>query len=122
MDIPAGFKRWRFHWFQCPACRHHDWKAFVNVGTTREPLRIVYRFWCERCGSYSALQQPMMATLNALVILFLVGPIAFVILYRALLAGLPFEWLVAIFGAVWLVQPLVFLAMTKWAYRYVPAG
>ena len=120
MNIPAGFKRWRCHWFECPGCGHHDYRAFANVGMAREPLRMVWRFWCERCGAYSTLQQPMLPTINALVLLFLLGPIAFVIVYRGLLAGLPFEWLVAIFGAVWLIQPLVFLAFTKWLYRYVP--
>jgi len=88
----------------------------------REPTRIVWRFWCERCGAYASLRQPMMPTINALVILFLLGPIAFAILYRALLAGLSFEGLVAIFGVVWLVQPLIFLAITRLAYRYVPAA
>ena len=122
MDIPSGFRRWRFHWFECPACGHRDWRAFANVGVARQPARMVWRFWCERCGAYSTLQQPMMPSINALVILFLLGPIAFVILYRALLAGLPFEWLVAIFGAVWIAQPLVFLAITKLAYRYVPSA
>ena len=122
MDIPAGFKRWRFHWFECPACGHRANRAFAHVGMARRPLRLVTRFWCERCGAYSVLQQPMMPTINALILLFLVGPIAFVILYRAMLAGLPFEWLVTIFGAVWLVQPLVFFAITKWMYRYVPAA
>ena len=121
MNIPAGFKRWRCHWFECPTCGHRDYRAWSNVTLARKPVRMLWRFWCERCGAYAALEQPLMPTLNALVMLFLLGPIAFVILYRGLLGGLSFEWLVAIFGAVWLVQPLVFLAFTKWLYRYVPS-
>jgi hypothetical protein len=122
MSIPSGFRKWRFHWFECPSCGHRDWRAWANVSMAREPVRIACSFWCERCGAFSTLQQPMMPTINASVMLFLLGPIAFVILYRGLATGLPFEWLVAIFGVVWLVQPLVFLAFTKWLYRYVPAA
>jgi predicted RNA-binding Zn-ribbon protein involved in translation (DUF1610 family) len=121
VDVPQGFRRWRFHWFECPACGHRDWRAYANVNMPREPRRILWRFWCERCGAFAALQQRAMPTINALIILFLLGPVAFTIVYRALLAGLSFESLVAIFGVVWLLQPLVFLALTKLAYRYVPA-
>jgi len=64
----------------------------------------------------------MMPSIGAAIILLLVGPIAFAILYRALLAGLPFQWLVVIFGAIWIAQPLVFLAITRWTYRYLPAA
>ena len=122
MDIPAGFKRWRFHWFECPACRHRDWRAFASVSLARQPVRMLWRFWCERCGAFATLSRPMMPSVNALLILLLVGPIAFVILYRALLAGLPFEWLVAIFGVIWIAQPLVLLGMTRYTYRYLPAS
>ena len=122
MNVPAGFKRWRFHWFECPSCGHRDFRSYANVSMTRQPARMVWRFWCERCGAYSTLQQPMMPTINALIILFLIGPIAFIVIYRALVAGLPFEWLVAIFGAIWVAQPLILLGMTRWAYRYVPAS
>jgi hypothetical protein len=122
MTIPAGFKRWRCHWFECPTCGHRDWRAWSNVTMTRQPVGILWRFWCERCGAFATLSQPKMPSINALVLLLLIGPVGFFVLYRALLAGLPFEWLVVIFGAVWLVQPLVFLAITKWAYRYVPAA
>jgi len=121
MNIPAGFRRWRFHWFECPACGHRDYRTFASVGMAREPLRMVWRFWCERCGAYATLARPMMPSINALVLLFLLGPIGFVILYRAMLAGLPFEWLVTIVGVIWLVQPLVFVGITRWLYRYVPA-
>ena len=121
MDVPSGFKRWRFHWFECPACGHRASRAFANVSVARMPIRVVWRFWCERCGAYSALERPMMPSIGAAIILLLVGPIAFAILYRALLAGLPFQWLVAIFGAIWIAQPLVLLAITRWTYRYLPA-
>jgi len=122
MAIPAGFKKWRFHWFECPACGHHDWRAWANVSMAREPLRIAWRFWCERCGAYSTLRQPMIPSWTAAAILLLVGPIAFVFIYRAMLAGLPFEWLVVVFGAVWVTYPLIFLAVTRWLYRYVPVA
>jgi hypothetical protein len=122
MEVPSGFKRWRFHWFECPGCGHRASRAFANVSMAREPVRMVWRFWCEGCGALSTLSRPMMPSINALIILFLLGPIGFVILYRALLAGLPFEWLVTIFGVLWIVQPLVFLAITRWAYRYVPSA
>lgn len=121
MDAPAGYRRWRFHWFECPSCGHRASRAFANVSTARAPLRIAWRFWCERCGAYSALERPMMPSIGALIILLLVGPVAFVIIYRALLAGLPFQWLVVIFGVIWIAQPLVLLAITRWTYRYLPA-
>ena len=121
MNIPPGFKRWRCHWFECPSCGHRAWRTFANVGMAREPTRIVWRFWCERCGAFATLAKPAMPSFNAATILLLVGPIAFVLLYRALLAGTRFEWLVLLFAAVWVVQPLVFLAFTRWMYRYVPA-
>lgn len=122
MDIPAGFKRWRFHWFECPACRHRDWRTFARVGMTRQPVGIVYRFWCERCGAFAALARPMLPSLLAALIFLLIGPLSFVLIYRAMLSGLRFEWLVAIFGVMWIAQPLVLLAFTRWLYRYVPAA
>lgn len=120
MDTPAGFKRWRFHWFECPTCGHRASRAYANVSAARNPTRMVWRFWCERCGAYATLSRPMMPTIVAGVILLFVGPAAFVVLYRALLAGLPFEWLVVVFGAFWVVYPLIFLALTRCTYRYVP--
>ena len=74
MDIPAGFKRWRFHWFECPACRHRDWRTFARVGMTRQPVGIVYRFWCERCGAFAALARPMLPSLLAALIFLLITP------------------------------------------------
>ena len=121
MDIPAGFKRWRFHWFECPSCRHRGWQTFANVGMAREPVRIVWRFWCERCGAFATLAKPLMPTWLALAILFFIGPISFGVVYRAMLAGLRFEWLVLIFGAFWIASPLFLAVATRWAYRYVPA-
>ena len=78
------------------------------------------RAWCERCGAFSTLQRPIMPTVAALLLLFLVGPISFAVVYRLLLSGLRFEWLVLAFGAFWIVSPLVLLAITRWAYKYVP--
>jgi hypothetical protein len=122
MDTPPGFKRWRFHWFECPACGHRDWRAWANVSVARQPARIVWRFWCERCGAFSTLKQPIMPSITAALIFLLVGPIAFLIIYRALLAGLRFEWLVLVFAAIWVAQPLVLLAITRYTYRYLPAS
>ena len=119
MAIPAGFRKWRFHWFECPACRHRAWQTFASVSVGRQPTRLVWRFWCERCGAYSTLKQPMLPTIAALVILFLVGPVAFAVVYRSLLAGLRFEWLVLLFAAFWVTYPLLFLAITRWGYKYV---
>lgn len=121
MDIPAGFKRWRFHWFQCPSCGHRDWKTFASVGIAREPARMVWRFWCERCGAFATLAKPMMPSWLAAAIFLFIGPVSFVFIYRAMLAGLRFEWLVLLFGAFWVAQPLIILATTRWLYRYVPA-
>lgn len=118
--IPAGFRKWRFHWFECPACGHRAYRTFANVAVTRRPPRMLWRFWCERCGAYASLKEPRMPGIAALLILFLVGPVAFVIVYRALLAGFRFEALVLAFGAVWMLYPLVFLAITRWVYKYVP--
>src|SRR5262245_19164632 len=122
MPIPTGFRKWRFHWFECPTCRQHSWQTFANVSVGREPTRMVWRFWCERCGAYSTLAKPMMPSYVAALLLLLVGPISFVLIYRAMLSGLRFEWLVAIFGVIWIAQPLIFLATTRWLYRYVPAS
>lgn len=121
MHAPPGFRRWRFHWFECPACGHRAYRAFANVAMGREPTRIVWRFWCERCGTYSTLAKPMMPSYVAAALLLFVGPVSFVFIYRAVLAGLRFEWLVLIFGAFWIAQPLVLLAITRFIYRYVPA-
>jgi hypothetical protein len=121
MDVPAGYKRWRFHWFECPSCGHRASRAFAEVSMAREPMRIVWRFWCERCGAFAALKQPMMPGVAAALILLFVGPIAFVALYRGLLAGLSFPWLVLVFAAFWILYPLVFLAITRYTYRYLPA-
>lgn len=122
MDVPSGFKRWRCHWFECPACGHRDWRAFANVGMTRQPLRMVWRYWCERCGAYSGLKQPKMPQVMAALIFLFIGPLSFVFVYRAMLAGLGFEWLVLLFGGFWIVLPLVILALTRCLYRYVPAA
>jgi hypothetical protein len=119
VPIPAGFRKWRFHWFECPACRHRAWQTFANVSAARNPTRMVWRFWCERCGGYAMLASPMMPTVAASLMLLLVGPIAFVFVYRALLAGLRFEWLVLIWGGFWIAYPLLFLAITRWLYKYV---
>lgn len=122
MNTPAGFRKWRCHWFECPACGHHDWRAWANVSMARDPTRIVWRYWCERCGAYSGLKQPKMPHIMAALIFLLIGPVSFAVIYRAMLAGLGFEWLVLLFGAFWIVQPLVILAFTRWLYRYVPAA
>jgi hypothetical protein len=121
MDAPTGFKRWRFHWFECPACGHRATRSFAEVRMVRAPTRIVWRFWCERCGAFAALKQPMMPAMAAGLILLFVGPVAFVALYRGLLAGLTFPWLVVVFAAFWILYPLVFLAITRYTYRYLPA-
>lgn len=121
MDAPSGFRRWRFHWFECPACGHRDWRAFAHVSAAKDPLRIVWRYWCPRCGAYSALRQPSMPSYVAGAILLFVGPVSFVFLYRAMLAGLGFELTVLLFAAFWVSYPLVFLALTRALYRYVPA-
>lgn len=121
MPIPSGFRKWRFHWFECPACGQRSWQTFAHVRMTREPVRLVWRFWCRHCGAYATLAKPMMPSVAAALMFLLIGPVAFVFIYRAMLAGWRFESLVVIFGAVWLAQPLIVLAMTRWAYRYVPA-
>jgi len=121
MDIPSGFKRWRFHWFECPACGHRDWRAFSNVVTVRESPYLAWRFWCERCGAYSKPAKPMMPMIVGAVVLFLVGPLSFVFIYRAMLAGLGFEWLVLLFGALWVTSPLAVLALTWLTYKYAPS-
>lgn len=122
MDLPTGFKRWRFHWFECPACGHRSWRAFSNVVTSRARPHMVWRFWCERCGAYSTLKEPKMAAAVAAAVLLLVGPLSFVFLYRAMAAGLGFEWLVLLFGAIWITSPLAILAMTWLMYKFVPSA
>lgn len=122
MDIPPGFKRWRFHWFECPACGHRASRAFANVSAARAPARIAWRFWCEGCGAFATLKQPMMPGIAAGLVFLFVGPVAFVALHRGLLAGLTFPWLVLVFAAFWIFYPLVFLAITRWTYRYLPAA
>ena len=121
MDVPAGYKRWRFHWFDCPACGHRDWRTFASIRVAREPVRMDWRYWCDRCATRSTLKQPLLPSLTGALILLLVGPVAFFVIYRAMLAGLRFEWLVIVFAAIWLAQPLVLLGITRWLYRYVPA-
>ena len=121
MHAPSGFRRWRFHWFECPACGHRAPRAFANVTAARAPLRIAWRFWCERCSSYAALKDPRMPHVLAALIFLFIGPLSFVFVYRAMLAGLRFEWLVLIFAAFWVAQPLLLLAITRFIYRYVPA-
>ena len=121
MHAPPGFRRWRFHWFECSACGHRAPRAFANATMARAPLRIAWRFWCERCGSYSAPAKPMMPKLVAAIALLFIGPLAFAAIYHAISAGLRFEWLVLIFAAFWMVQPLLLLASTRLIYRYVPA-
>ena len=122
MDIPSGFKRWRFHWFECPACAHRDWRAYANVAVARQPTRMVWRYWCERCGAFSTLKEPRMPMVVAAATLFFVGPLGFVFLYRGMAAGLGFEWLVLLFGAIWIASPLAVLAMTWLTYKYVPSA
>src|SRR5262245_44698255 len=121
MDIPAGFKRWRFHWFECPACGHRATRTFASVSLARRPLRMIWRFWCERCGAYSTPAKPMMPTIAAALVLLFIGPVAFVFVSQAMSAGVRFEWLVVIFAVFWVAQPFVLLAITRWMYRYVPA-
>ena len=122
MNIPSGFKRWRFHWFECPACAHRSWRAFSNVVTLRERPYMAWRFWCERCGAFSRPANPMLPVYVGAVTLFFVGPVAFTFIYRAMLAGLGFEWLVLLFGALWVASPLAVLAMTWLTYKYVPSA
>jgi hypothetical protein len=88
----------------------------------REPTRMVWRYWCESCGTYSGLKQPKMPQVMAALIFLFIGPASFIFIYRAMLAGLGFEWLVLLFGAFWIAQPLIILALTRWLYRYVPAA
>lgn len=121
MNIPTGFRKWRFHWFECPTCEHRAYRTWAHVSAGREPTRIVWRFWCERCGAYATLGRPAMPTIAAGVILLLVGPVAFAVLYKALLAGLRFEWLVLVFACFWVAYPLIFVALTRLTYRYVAA-
>ena len=122
MHAPRGFRRWRCHWFECPACRHRSYRAFSNVVTMRERPYMAWRFWCERCGAYSKPADPMLPVYAAAVALLFVGPVSFVFVHRAMLAGLRFEWLVLIFAAFWIAQPLVILALTRSMYRYVPSA
>lgn len=122
MDTPAGYRRWRFHWFECPTCGHRAYRAWANVSVAREPTRMVWRFWCERCAGYATLKQPMLPAIAAALVFLFVGPVAFAVLYKALLAGLRFEWLVLVFAAFWVSYPLVFLAITRCLYRYLPVA
>jgi len=122
MDLPTGFKRWRFHWFECPACGHRDWRAFANVSVTRQPPRMVWRFWCERCGAYASIRKSALPGIATLLVFLFVGPVAAIFIYRALAAGLGFESLVLMFGAFWVTYPLLFFAISRWLYRSVPAA
>jgi hypothetical protein len=122
MNVPSGFRRWRFHWFECPACSHRSWRAFSNIVKLRERPYMAWRFWCERCGAFSRPANPMLPVYVGAVTLLFVGPVAFAFVYRAMLAGLGFEWLVLLFGALWVASPLAVLAMTWLTYKFVPSA
>src|SRR5262249_37051515 len=54
---PRGYQRWPLVWFQCPSCGHRAGSAIALLRLP--PVRgAVFGFWCERCGSFSALRNP----------------------------------------------------------------
>jgi len=57
MDIPPGYQKWPLFWFQCPSCGHHCYRSIARTNPHALP-RSIFRFWCENCGSYSALKGP----------------------------------------------------------------
>src|SRR5262245_49635618 len=56
-QAPKGYQRWPLVWFQCPSCGHRAGSgiALLQLPPKRESL---FRFWCERCGGFSALRNP----------------------------------------------------------------
>jgi len=56
-QAPSGFQRWPLVWFQCPSCGHRTGSA---IALLRLPPvdGSLFRFWCERCGRFSALRNP----------------------------------------------------------------
>lgn len=119
MDAPAGFQKWRFHWFACPNCGHRSFRTHAKVSAAANPARLLWRFWCERCGAYSTLKLPY---LNAVLALLVLGPTMFVVLYSVLagsLFNLPFFWALVFCAAFAAASPLVGCALTRLTNRYV---
>ena len=119
MQAPDGFRKWRFYWFECPACSHRAPRAYANVSAASHPTRILWRFWCEGCGAYSTFERPLVPTLNALFLLLIVGPAGFVFLYKLFLSGLALASVIAAVLIVAVLYPLILLALTRWTHRYV---
>lgn len=55
-QAPKGYQRWPLVWFQCPSCGHRSGSAIALLRLP--PQGTLFRFWCERCGGFSALRNP----------------------------------------------------------------
>jgi hypothetical protein len=119
VQAPEGFRKWRFYWFECPACRQARSRAYANASLGQNPARVRWRFWCEDCGTYSTFERPIVPALNALFLLLVVGPLGFLFLYRTFLGGLTVTSVLAAVVTVAVIYPLIFFMLTRWTHRYV---
>ena len=123
MNVPAGFRKWPFHWFKCPACGHRSFHSLFKVSASVEPAGLPLRFWCQRCGEYSTLKRPSFQPVLGLLALALAA-IIFVVFYNALvgsLFGLPFLWALASGVTVAVVSPVLICALSRLTNRYAQA-
>jgi len=121
VNVPAGFQKWRLHWFECPACGHGSFRSHAKVIASAESGRLPLRFWCERCGGYSTLKWPLFHAILGLLVLVLLL-ITFVVFYNILtgsLLGLPFFWALMSCVALAAASPLLGCALTRLTNRYV---
>ena len=74
MDAPAGFKRWKPYWFQCPHCGYRSFDVFGKVEVAKEKTKLTWRLWCAECEGLAVLRNPYFThglVLLASVVLFI---------------------------------------------------
>ena len=58
MPPPAGFRRWKRYWFQCPHCGYRSYEAIGSSAVSVEAGGVLWRFWCPRCEGIAQLKRP----------------------------------------------------------------
>ncbi len=127
MPPPAGFRRWKRYWFQCPHCGYRSYEAIGSSAVAMEATGVLWRFWCPRCEGIAQLKRPRRVA--AFMLLSNFALFAVLYLFMSALARPGVSMVVVIGGgiaaalaATYYVMPLLSRVFNEYAPAEPPKG
>jgi hypothetical protein len=110
----TDFKTVKYHWFECPQCRHRSWTVAMRsqYSTVKPHFLLVCR--CERCGQLFAL-----SNWRYFLPRVVVSVILFLVLYKVVISGLSLPLILFVGLAAAAVTVVLDRLMGRWLNRYV---